>query len=103
MTPEPSVVAVVLAFITMAAIPWALALPVLRWHPGMQTRPARRTYRLATAGAALVLSAVAYLPGVAGLTWFAAIALAFALDVVWFTRSRREPFRSTLAHAKAES
>jgi len=59
------IISYILAAMTMAVIPWVLGLPVLRWHPGMQTKTARRTYRWATYCLALFFTLFVMVPALA--------------------------------------
>jgi uncharacterized membrane protein YccC len=87
----------IIALLIIAAIPWALALPVLRWHPGLQTPEARSTYRKFTAVVCLVISAVALLiPPL----WLIPVGMAIWLDVLWFYRSHTRRGRALLGFAK---
>src|SRR5664279_313199 len=93
----------IIAVMIIAAIPWALALPVLRWHPAMQTAQARRTYRLATYGIAFAFSAVSFVVPALGMVWFIPLGAAIWLDIKWFNLSRTRKGRAALAFAKEEA
>jgi len=93
----------IIAVMIIAAIPWALALPVLRWHPAMQTAQARRTYRLATYGIAFAFSAVSFVVPALGMVWFIPLGAAIWLDIKWFNLSRTRKGRAALAFAKVEA
>jgi hypothetical protein len=60
----------IIAVLFIAAIPWALALPVTRWHPAMQTAQARRSYRWFTYVVSLVFSVVSFFLLPLVLIWF---------------------------------
>ena len=93
----------IIAVMIIAAIPWALALPVLRWHPAMQTAQARHTYRLATYGIAFAFSAVSFVVPALGMVWFIPLGAAIWLDIKWFNLSRTHRGRAALAFAKEEA
>jgi hypothetical protein len=91
------ILALVIAVLVIASIPWALALPVTHWHPAMQTAQARHTYRRVTFMVSLGFSAVAFffVPLIA--IWLVPVITALVLDVLWFRRSRTPQGHALLA------
>jgi hypothetical protein len=96
------IISYILAAMTMAVIPWVLGFPVLRWHPGMQTKTARRTYRWATYCVALLFTLFVMVPALA-LLWFIPVGVAIFLDVHWYRISRTPAGRGALTFAKEEA
>jgi len=77
----------ILGVMIFALIPWAVGLPVLRWHPGMQTDAARRTYRWVTFGIAFVVSLSMLVPALT-LLRFIPLGAAIWLDIHRYRLSR---------------
>ena len=92
----------ILAVMFIAAIPWALGLPVTHWHPAMQTKQARRTYRWATYAVCLLFSAVSFVPALV-MVWFIPLVAAIWLDIHWYRISRSPAGHAALAFAKEEA
>ena len=70
-----------LSVAVIAAFPWALGLPVLRWHPAMQVKKARRTYRWATFAVCWVFSAVSFFSTTLIAVWLITVVAAIWLDI----------------------
>ena len=96
-------IGIILAGMFIAAIPWAVGLPVMRWHPAMQTREARRTYRRATYAVCLMFSAVSFFVPALIMVWFIPLFTAIWLDIHWYRISRSPAGRAALAFAKDEA
>lgn len=92
----------IFAVAILALIPWSVGLPVLRWHPGMRTKEARRTYRWATYGIAVFFTVLTTIPGLV-LLWLVLIGVAIWLDIRWFRISRTPAGHAALAFAKEEA
>ena len=96
-------IGIILAGMFIAAIPWAVGLPVMRWHPAMQTREARRTYRRATYAVCLMFSAVSFFVPALIMVWFIPLVAAIWLDIHWYRISRSPAGHAALAFANEEA
>ena len=97
------IIANILAVMFIAAIPWAICQPVTRWHPAMQTKAARHTYRWTTAAVCVVFSALSFFVPALIMVWFIPLVAAIWLDIHWYRISRSPAGHAALAFANEEA
>jgi hypothetical protein len=91
----------IMATISFAAVPWALAQLTILWSPQLQRSPTKRwQFRAVTAAGATVLTIPSMLPGAGPWFWGLAVIGATALDVHWRRYSRTRAGQRHLADAK---
>lgn len=95
-----TVFALVLTSAIFALAPWGIAQRVPRYHPGLQDKNRRSTYRWTTFAAATALSMA--IPVTGALSYMAAVGLALYLHFHWRHVARTSKGRAALEYQREE-